>query len=456
VTVGCHRHHLVTDVWWARRVQLRIPLAVTLALAACASSLAAPTPARRVVVISIDGLMPDAYLSPDAHGLAVPTLRALVAGGASGRVRGVMPTVTYPSHTTLVTGVPPSVHGITTNKPLDVLGKNFDGWRWYAEDIAVPTIYGALEAEHRKAALVVWPVTVGAHASVVVPEYWRAGGPDDQKLLRALSTPGVLDEVARAYPDLWKALTPPDIKNASQLAIARHVLATRHPELLMVHVFETDDAQHEHGPWSAEAIAAIEAADRELATLLADLKRAPEWPNTILVVVSDHGFAPIAHEIRLPALFAAHKLVRDDSADVGVIASGGTAFVYVLDSRRAGDVDAAVRELGDRVARRIGHDELVAMGGDPKASFALVAAPGYGFSDKRVGDVVVETAPRGTHGWPPDDPAMAASFVAFGPAVPHVALGSIDMLDIAPTLACWLRVPLPSARGKVIAPLCKR
>src|SRR5215510_16411957 len=109
---------------------------------ACASTYAEPrVQSPRVVVISIDGLMPDAYLDPDGHGLAVPTLRALVAGGAAARVRGVMPTVTYPSHTTMVTGVPPRVHGIVSNQPLDPLGKNHDGWRWYAEDIRVPTLY---------------------------------------------------------------------------------------------------------------------------------------------------------------------------------------------------------------------------------------------------------------------------------------------------------------------------
>src|SRR5215470_10588500 len=139
-----------------------IRFAAIVALAACASQ----TPSRRVVVVSIDGLMPDAYVHPDAHGLAVPTLRKLVARGmyATG-VEGVFPTVTYPSHTTMATGVPPGVHGIVTNKPADPLDTNMGGWRWYSEDIKVQTLWDAVEAQHRKAALVVWPVAVGAKAS---------------------------------------------------------------------------------------------------------------------------------------------------------------------------------------------------------------------------------------------------------------------------------------------------
>jgi predicted AlkP superfamily pyrophosphatase or phosphodiesterase len=421
----------------------------------------APPDAGRVVVISVDGLMPDAYLDPDAHGLAIPTLRSLVARGAAARVHGVMPTVTYPSHTTMVTGVPPRVHGIINNKPVDPLGKNLDGWFWYAQDIAVPTLYQAVEAQHRSAALIVWPVTVGARASVVVPEYWRAGGGDDQKLLRALSTPGLLDEVERVDPALWQSLTPPDIKDRAQFAIARHVLATRHPDLMLVHAFALDDAQHDHGPWSPEATATIEAVDREIGALLGDLERSPDWPHTTLLVVSDHGFAPVDHEIRLGALFVKHGLIRLDpdgvptAAGVAVVASGGTAFVHVLDPARRAEVDAALAEIADHIAGRIEHAELVALGADPHASFALVAAPGRGFSDRRTGDIVVTVA-RGTHGWPPSDPAMASSFIAFGPRIPHLTLGTIDMLAIAPTIARWLGVPLPTAVGAPIAQLTGR
>ncbi len=424
-------------------------------LIACAIAACAPRPspprahlARRLVIVSIDGLMPDAYLDPDAHGLRVPTMRAMVAGGASARVTGVMPTVTYPSHTTIVTGVPPRVHGIVSNEPLDPLGKNRDGWYWYAEDVAAPTIYQEVEQAGGAAALVNWPVTVGAKASVRVPEYWRAGGPDDQKLLRALSTPGVLDEVARATPDLWTHLTPPDIEDAAPFAIARDVLKTRAPDLVLVHAFGLDDAQHAHGPWSDEAKAAIENADAELGRLLAQLAASPDWPRTTLVLLSDHGFRAIDHELRPLAALAAHGLIDDRQAAAGVIVNGGTAFVYVLDESKRAAIDLALADLGERVARRIDHDQLAAMGGDPRASFALVAAPGSGFSGARTGDPVVALdGTRGTHGWPPDDPEMAASFIAFGPGVPHLSLGTIDMLDEAPTFARWLGVPLPGATG---------
>src|SRR5229473_2404319 len=101
-------------------------------------------PAIPVVLISIDGLKPDHVLDADKHGLKIPNLRSLVAEGAHATgVSGVLPTVTYPSHTTMVTGVSPAKHGIIANSPFDPYSKNLNGWYWYAEDIKVPTLWDA-------------------------------------------------------------------------------------------------------------------------------------------------------------------------------------------------------------------------------------------------------------------------------------------------------------------------
>src|SRR5262245_49691525 len=105
-------------------------------------------PAQRntapVMLISIDGLKPDYVLEADKHGLRLPNLRRFVREGSyATAVTGVTPTVTYPSHVTLVTGVSPASHGIFANTPFDPFGKNQGGWYWYAEDIRVPTLWDA-------------------------------------------------------------------------------------------------------------------------------------------------------------------------------------------------------------------------------------------------------------------------------------------------------------------------
>ncbi len=414
----------------------------------------------RVVVVSIDGMMPETYLDPDRLGLAVPTLRSIVARGAHARaVESVFPSVTYPAHTTIVTGALPRVHGITSNRPLDPLQKNHEGWRWYTEDIAVPTLWSAVEAQGGAAALVTWPVSVGARVSFNVPEFWRAGTPDDQKLLRSLSTPGLLDKVARVFPDLWKDLVPPDVRDAAQFAIARYLITQERPDLVLVHVWATDDAQHAHGPRSPEAKQAFEHVDRLLGELLRALEQSPDWSRTTLVVLSDHGFLPVDREIRLNALVRERGLVQLDAAGKAVsakaasIENGGTAYVHVLDPAAQADVMAALETIKPAIAKIYSREEIAAAGGDPAATFALAAAPGHNFTDAVAGPAILERPGRGHHGFPPDDPAMGASFLAIGPRIGKRDLGAIRMVDVGPTIARWLGVTLSGATGTPIANL---
>src|SRR5258708_12725534 len=190
----------------SRRLWLRLSLAVLCALLFTPPALAQEPPSRpAVILISIDGLKPEYVLDADAHGLKIPALRRFLREGAySTGVHGVVPTVTYPSHTTLITGVSPARHGIYANTTFDPLRKNFGGWYWYAEDIKVPTLWDIAADAGLSTANVHWPVSVAARITYNLPQYWRAGTSDDRKLLRTLSTPGLLDALEKdlgPYPD---------------------------------------------------------------------------------------------------------------------------------------------------------------------------------------------------------------------------------------------------------------
>lgn len=396
-------------------------------VAGCAHAPARP----KVIVISLDGLMPEVYLDPDAHGLRVPTLRALAARGEVARVESVLPTSTYPAHATLVTGVTPAAHGITTNRAPDPLAKNLDGYRWYAEDFTAPTLWDRVEAEGRTVGLVTWPTTVGADVTYLVPEIWRAGTADDQKLVRAMSTPGLLDAVERESPALWEHFVLPELHDEAPFAIARHLVDR--VDLLMVHAWEIDDAQHAHGPWSAEAVAAIEGAD----ALLGELVARVDLARTFVVIVSDHGFEPVHTQVRLNALFVERGLITLDgdgkptAARVTLAASGGTAYLYLEDPSARAEVEDALAAMGDAVANIIGPPTISELGGDPTADYLLVAAPGHQFSERRVGPIVLPSSGKGDHGMLPANAPMLASYVAVGPGITRDDLGTITLIDVA-------------------------
>src|SRR6266540_1672488 len=153
--------------------------AILSVLAALAGAAAAQQ--RAVALISIDGMRPDHVLEADRHGLKIPNLRRMLRDGAHATaMRGVMPTVTYPTHTTMLTGVWPDKHGIPMNLPFDPERRNQDGWYWYAEDIKAPTLWEAASRAGYIVGSVSWPSSIGAPGvQFNIPEFWRASTTED-------------------------------------------------------------------------------------------------------------------------------------------------------------------------------------------------------------------------------------------------------------------------------------
>lgn len=419
-----------------------------------------------LVVISIDGLRPDYVTQADAHGAQLPHLRQFMKLGAyADGVQGVVPTVTYPSHTTLMTGVWPQKHGIYANTTFDPLQKNFQGWYWYAEDIKVPTLWDVAAKAGRTTASIQWPVTVGAHINWVIPEFWRANTPDDAKLLRAVSTPGLIDEATAQigpYSGGVDSTVNAD-KNRGKYAV--WLLEKKHPSLLTLHLIALDHIEHETGPFSPEAITVLEGLDAVIGDVWEAAERvAPH--HAVVAVVSDHGFAPTDAQLNLFPAFREAKLIDVDPR--GKISdwkampwiTGGSAAVVLKDSNDS-TVETQVKELLAKLAadpangidRVLDAAELHARGGYPTASFFVSLKPGWRTGYDLEGPLVSKTNPGGTHGELPDVPALRAAFFLVGPKVPAAkSLGVVDMRDIAPTLAHEAALPFPSADGKNLLP----
>jgi hypothetical protein len=138
--------------------------------------LAGAAAAHPVLMISIDGLRSRDVTEAPVRGLTLPTFRKLMADGAwADGVKDMLPSVTYPNHTTLVTGVAPALHGIAGNLTFDPLQKNMEGWYWYASDVKVPTLFDAVHDAGKVSMNSGWPVTVGNRSITDnIPEYWRA------------------------------------------------------------------------------------------------------------------------------------------------------------------------------------------------------------------------------------------------------------------------------------------
>jgi predicted AlkP superfamily pyrophosphatase or phosphodiesterase len=410
-----------------------------------------------VVLISVDGLKPDYITEADRHGLKVPSLRRMMADGTYAKaVTGLLPTVTYPSHTTMVTGVAPAKHGILYNSPFDPFGKNQDGWMWYAEDIKAPTLWDAVNRAGFTSSSVDWPVSVGGPATWNIAQFWRATNDDDHKLLRALSTPGLLEEGEKAvgrYPAGYIYTIETDTRRA---AFAAWLIANKKPRFHTSYFSVLDEVQHAEGPYTAEDFRTIEAIDGMIGAV-AQAARGVD-PRSVICVVSDHGFARYDKTVSINAALKNAGLI-DVTADGKLKDWRAITYgpaVMVKDRNDA----ATVRAVGDVLAklkadpatgvfRVMDAATIRAEGGFPDASFVVGVRPGYSISGRLTGDIVRPSKPGGTHGLLRELPEMDSAFFIAGEGVPRGRVfDRIDMRDIAPTLASLAGVALPSADGR--------
>ncbi len=420
----------------------------------------AQSTARHVILVSIDGMRPIEYTDRDRQ-VRIPTLQAMVNSGcASPGAIGVFPSVTYPTHTTLVTGHVPAVHGILSNTPLDPLGLTKSGWYYYAEQIKVPALWDVVKAGGGTTAAVSWPVTVGAKVDYLIPEYRPARAEDDIALLRALSTPGLVREIeAQLGP-----LHPEQHNDEWRAKAAAHIFAKYKPALMLVHLFELDHEEHYQGLDSPEANATLQRTDALLASLNARVEEAAGRDSVAWIITSDHGFQKVEKELHPKVLLRSLGYLtyangkRVESWRVYPRSAGGMAAFVAKDAndreamettRKHLQLLAADPQFGIR--KMYTKEELAAMGAFPDAFLAIDMALGFAVGSSTEGPLVTPSgATKGTHGFDPENPNMFASLILSGAGVaPCRALESARLVDVAPTAAALLGLSLPGSAGRI-------
>ncbi len=422
-------------------------------------------------MISIDGLKPEYVTHADQHGLRIPTLRRFLKEGTyADGVIAVFPTVTYPDHTTLITGVWPAEHGILNNGLFDPTGDLEDAWYWYADAIRVPTLWDAAHQAGIGTASVSWPVSVdAASVDTLIPEYWRTSGsygvdPQDRYLMNAISRPdGALAEMEkRIGPYMMGNDTSVEEGDEVRTKFALDILRNRKPGFMTIHLSAMDASEHEHGVFSPEADKTLEALDGMVARLMAAALQ--NDPQGKVVIVSDHGFLNVTHVVNLKIPFVQAGLLpsRDQDADQwkAQLWSAGGLIAVMLHQPADPAINRQVHALLTRLAadpangidQVLDAEQAKARGGFTGAAYVIVMKPGYAMGGARSGSLVLpqSAAPGshlGNHGFLPQFPEMHASFFILGAGVARGRdLGTIDMRQIAPTVADILGVSLPAAR----------
>ena len=383
----------------------------------------------RLLVVSIDGLDHRYLRDSDKLGLRIPNLRRLRDEGRwAGGVVGVHPTVTWPSHTTIVTGVTPERHGIlSNNRPAAEGGERY----WFTSLLKAPPLWDAAAQAGLKTAAIHWPVTVGARIDWNLPEYFRRrqGGGMDMDSTDEKATAGLVARISRAYPSFPQEWVDDRVRALATIYLLQH----EKPDLTLLHFIDHDDAAHQHGPFTTRANAVLELTDELLGLILG---ARPE--GTVVAIVSDHGFERVDKVVNL---WAAQR----KRGQGGEIASFGTLAA----AKDAGAAEllrtlSAAGEAG--VGREIPSEEVQRFAPTTLRSYTALFEPLPHFQFARYREAPEETVPkgRGDHGYWPGRADYRATFLLWGESIRRGGTPEVPMTSLAGELAAILDLRFPA------------
>jgi len=446
-----------------KNIYITIIAALTLGFGFQESSVAQTAPAKHVIMVTIDGFRPEFYLD-STYGMA--TVRELMKNGIAAQgVNPVFPSVTYPNHTTMVTGVTPSKHGIFYNTPFEpggVTGK----WNWDYNLIKVPTLWSAMHDAGKTTACVRWPVTFNAPIDYRIPEYWNYKDMSDaREYTAAASQPASLwkevqeNATGLLQPDDLNANNNELIQDENVARMAGYIIKKYKPNFLALHLACTDHYEHENGRDHYMVRAAVAGADRAIKTLVEAISRAKLTDSTVIIVLGDHGFENIYRSFNPNFLLQKAGLITDVKTGnwkAMFHSSGGSSFLQLKNK----DDKATLKKVADLLAQQpdsvkscfqtITKEQLVKVGAASDVSIALSGLNGTTFGNKT--NVLIEKfkGTKGTHGFFPDHQQIRTGFVAFGPGLKKdVIIPLMNMVDVAPIVCKLAGVTLPKTDGKL-------
>lgn len=409
-----------------------------------------PAVVKHVIVISVDGFRPDFYL--DSSWQAV-RIRELMAGGTyTLGENSVFPSMTYPSHTTMVTGVQPAVHGIYYNTgPGEKI-------YWNDSSIKAPTLWAAAEQKGMVVASLLWPVSADAPVQYDIPDVGSMG----QTVQDQYSKPaGFLDALKKG---VFGGASRIDYGlNTNVGKIAAYVIGQARPNLMTIHLFSVDHFEHEQGRDGDKVRAAVRNADSAVGIIVDAVKAAGIADSTVIIVTGDHGFVTTTEQVNPNVWLANAGLLTDvkkgdwnaGNWKAQFYSVGGSSYLYLKDRNDKETLEAVkkvLRELPDSAKqyfRVIDRKKMNEIGGNPEVEFALSALKGAAFGNAFTGEAM-KPGHGGQHGHFPDFFEIRTGFVAYGPGVKKGGvIKEMNERDTAPTVAKLLGLDFPSAKGKV-------
>lgn len=426
---------------------------------------------QRVIVISLDAMG-----SSDLEYMrTLPNFRKLWEHAAICRnVSSVCPTLTYPAHTSIVTGKIPRRHGIINNTQLQPNRPTPD-WFWQRKYVKGTTLYDeAIKAGWTTASLLL-PVTAKSHIKYCVPEV-LANRPWQNRasVMLTNSSAFYVIDLYRRFGRLLDGIRQPALDNFVHAA-ALYTIRKHNPDLFLIHFTDLDTNRHIYGVHHEKAVQAMNRHDKRLGEILQALEETGDMAKTTVVVLGDHFQKDTKQIVYFNYLLREKGYLTtkgDKITDYKVIAKhcDGTCYIYLHPKYRKDEaLIAEVTQMFTRLSAEekygIGHiitgKEAGERGADDTCVMMIEAKDGYYYLDEfevLTGPVSEEKKHkmRATHGYFPDKADYQTFFMASGYGIREgVEVESMHLYDEGPTLAKLMGLRLPDIDGRIMEEILK-
>ncbi|MBW8383099.1 MAG: ectonucleotide pyrophosphatase/phosphodiesterase [Youngiibacter sp.] len=423
---------------------------------------------RRFVIISFDALS-----SRDMDVLKnLPGFSRLYRDGSyCENVRSVYPSLTYPAHCSISTGMLPMNHGVTSNQLLQP-GRKDPDWHWTRDHIKTDTFYDAALRKGMTVASLLWPVTAKSGITWNMPEIY-ANRPWKNQIAVSLAngTPDYLLLLQKMFGKTRQGLKQPMLDDFVHQS-ALWTIKEKKPDVLMIHYVDLDSMRHHYGYASKEADSALLRHDRRLTDILDILKEEGLMDDTTLFVLGDHDQLPVKNIIYLNSIFKDKGLINTTGGKITdwkayAQTLDGSSYVHIRDKNDIdtyAKVEAILRKLESLpsygIEKVYTSNEAADLGASRDAAFMLEAASGFKFLPDIDKPAVAPVPPAvdgwfeesvSTHGFSPDKENYTTVFFAMGQGIKkNIVIPLMSLIDEGPTFAKVMGTMLYDTDGRAL------
>nr|MBQ8252799.1 alkaline phosphatase family protein [Lachnospiraceae bacterium] len=383
-------------------------------------------------------------------------------------VKSVYPSVTYPAHTTIVTGLVPAQHGVVNNLRMQPERNGREDWLWHRKYVNADTIYDAARQSGYVTASLLWPVTARSRIRYCVPEIFPNRSWQNQVMISAVNGPIPYQiELLKRFGAQLKGTQQPYLDNFVTDA-AEYTIRKYNPDLFLIHLTDVDTHRHIYGLDAPQVQEAMKRHDERLGRLLEALEETGDMERTTVVVLGDHCQINVDTVI-YPNYYlkkAGYITCKGDkivSYDFYAQHCDGCCYIYASDelmrdmkemskSERRSLMEtlrSCLKQIPEEmIAKIVPRKEVKQLGADENCICMLEANPGYYFQNafEKPFEKVEETEGhrmKATHGYMPDLPGYETFFMMSGYKVePGMLKEEMHLYEEAPILADILGVTL--------------